>query len=376
MDYSKALEEEISDGVNRGRFDFALIEKLLHLGADPHGRLWGESYLHALADSQSSGAEVVARVLMAFGANPSSADVFGAQPLARASRAGNSAMARELIRAGADPRARDDQGEDAMVCALERVDEEMAQSLLAAGYPAKLCKDRHGVSGLMCIADHPKAQSLAFELIFRGADPNEQSDDGWTPLTAACRAGNAPMASLLISEGALAAKLGPSGLTALAVALGARPGRQTAGGSRVGPGHLACALRVARELEPVWGGRSDAKGLPPLARLYRSCARFELGWMESLAKAGANPVSLGAEGQSLLHVAAEAGLPRCSMALAKWAIAHGVKASLADKTGRLPEHEAKARSMFELEAFLRSQRESGELAMELPMSAISDSKRL
>lgn len=359
------LAKEIERGMERGSFDYASIERLLHEGQDPNGMLWGEPYLFGLSESTCEGSEVVARLLLAFGADPDARDVRGMPALARASQSGSVCMAKELLRGGAKVDARDDHGADAMTCALERVDEEMVAALLGAGYPARSGKDRYGRPALVCIADHPKGAAVAFELMFRGADPNQADSDGWTPLAMACRSGNAPMAAMLISEGSDPLGPGPGGLDALSVALGARPGRQTVGGSRVGPGHISCALRLVREMPMGWGARLDARGLPPLARLYRSIARFEASWMDRLANEGADPMALDREGWSLLRHAAEVGhQERCRMNLARWAIERGARAGQACLRGVLPEQAALASGHFELAEFLRSSRESSELSKE------------
>ena len=375
MDLSEELAYEIETGIRLGRFNLACIEKLLHLGADPNGSLWGESYLHALADSDVSGSEIVTRLLISFGADAFSIDHLGAEALSRATRAGNLCMAKELLRFGADPTARSSLGYDAMVFALERVDDEMAHVLLDAGYPARQAKDQHGLPALICIADHPKAQRLAFELIFKGADPNEASSDGWTPLTMACRSGNAPMVSLLISEGADIHQPGPAHLSALSIALGARPGKQNSGTSRVGPGHIASALRIARE-DSFWGARSDAIGLPPLLRLYQSCARFESEWFDALLLQGADPKATGSEGQTLLHLAARCGAESSSLLLAHWALRLGVDPGVKDFFNRLPEENAAQRHFFQLELLLRSHRESGSLSSEILCGSHLATKRL
>jgi ankyrin repeat protein len=362
MAKNRSLANEIEKGAERGGFDYDSIERLLNDGQDPNGLLWGEPYLFGLAESASEGAEIVARLLLSFGADPDARDVRGMPVLARASQFGSVCMARELMKGRAKVDARDGIGSDAMTYALERVDEEMVSALLSFGYPAHLGKDRYGRPALVCIADQPKGAAVAFELIFRGADPNVADSDGWTPLSMACRAGNEPMASMLISEGADPLGSGPGGLSPLALALGARPGRQSVGGSRVGPSHISCALSLVHELPKDWGWRLDARGLPPLARLYRSIARFELSWMDRLASEGADPRAVDREGWSLLRHAAEAGdQERCRMNLARWAIEHGASAAVACIHGILPEQAAQSSGHYELAEFLRSSRERSEL---------------
>lgn len=376
MGESEELARTIEAGIERGWLDYCEIERLLHEGADPNVALWGAGLLHALAAHAAEHAAVVARVLLGFGASVDGLDREGATPLCVASRSGNAMIARELLRRGANPSAVDLLGEDAMLVALERVDEEMVSMLLAAGRPVRGCKDRQGRPALVCVADHPRASGVAFEFLHRGADPEERDEDGWTPLAMAARSGNASMVSLLISEGASPLTPGPGGYTPFASALGARfPDRSK---SRVGPGHMACAIRLARHFQPGWGTQLDAGGWPALGRLYRSIGRCEKAWMDQLVGVGADPKAESEGGWSLLRLAAEVGDEGAGWELALWALARGVNPSRACARGVLPEQAAWSTGRMALGSLLSSVRERGALgAMLGPAEGSSGgSKRL
>lgn len=223
-------------------------------------------------------------------------------------------------------------------------------------------RGRGWLSPFARLADHPGRAAAVAALVSRGADPNEADCEGWTPLAMAARSGNAAMVSALMSEGADADRAGPAGLSALAVALGARVASKGAGGSRVGPGHIECAMLLAGRMRPGWGGLGDGGGWPPLARLYHSMARFERGWMGRLHAAGASVGAPIQGGWTLLRLAAEAGREACSVDLAVWAMALGADPGGACDAGVLPERAAARRGKPLLAELLRSARERGELA--------------
>lgn len=369
MDNNEALALCVAKGSEKSCFNYARIERLLHEGADPDAKLWGASLLHALAACKGDGARVVARLLLEFGASLEARDTQGSTPVLIAVRSGNVELAAEFARRGASLRARDARGIDAMGAALEAADEETARMLLEAGYPAEHSRAADGRPALVAVAEHPRAAAVGFELLHRGADPELADEDGWTPMTTAARAGNAPMVSVLLSAGARYDAPGPSGFSALAIALGARSMGAKPGGSRVGPAHMACALMLAKCESPGWGARQDAGGWPPLARLYRSIARFEPAWMGKLAESGADPRAQGRDGWGLLRLAAEVGAQACGMALARFALAAGADPGARCELGERPESVALACEKFDLHDLLRSARERGELGAQVAGSA-------
>jgi hypothetical protein len=185
------------------------------------------------------------------------------------------------------------------------------------------------------------------------------------------------MVSMLISEQANPLKNGPCGLSPIAIALGAREGRAVFGGSRIGPGHIACALRLARELKAGWGKQVDSRGETVLGRLYRSIGRFELLWMDQLYRAGADPRAVNERGWSLLRMAAEWGSPSCSLKLARWAAARGANASTVCHQGQFADEVAQVREKYELAQYLRALRERGTLESQLvPASSREGRRRL
>lgn len=365
MDKDEELAREIGRAGQAGRVDYARVERLLHEGADPNASWEGASLLHALGSCRDPSSAQAARALVEFGADVESRGAGGATPLGAAAMAGNPTLCAELVRRGANLGARDEAGCDPMARALERLDEEVAQMLLEAGYPAPGCRDALGRPALVAVAERPRAAGVACEFLHRGADPDGADEDGWTPLATAARAGNPAMAVVLLDAGVDPRAPGPFGLGALAIALGARALASKPGAARVGPAHISCALALARRMGGGWGSAPDAGGWPPLARLYRSIARFEPVWMGELERAGADALAAGHEGWGLLRLAAEVGPEASGIELARWAIARG--ASPAERCGRgaLPEDAALSSGRFELHGLLRSEREGRELARAL-----------
>lgn len=376
MDKDEALRRLVEEGIEAGRLDARAIEAILDEGADPRAVAWGSSLPWAIAGSGAGGAARACEELAKRGADLDWRDGVGETAIGKAARLGDAEVAAALAKAGADLWIADDEGFDPMMRALEGLDAAVAAALLDGGLAASGCRDVHGRPALVALSGHPRASAIAFELLGRGADPNVADAEGWTPAGMAARCGAPGVLALLLEHGARAEAAGPGGLSPLALALGARPGRQVFGGAQVGPGHYECAALLARAGSPGWGSRPDARGLPPLARLCASTGRFEIEWMEGLALLGADPLAAGSQGWSLLRVAAEGGSETAATALARWALARGADPRDRCASGVLPERAAAAAGFFELEALLRSERERRELAGEGEGWACGQGRRL
>lgn len=376
MDNDQKLKNIISAGIERSRIDLGSISSLLQAGARVDLRLGGESLACALAECDAPGSAAAIAMLAEFGADLGWRDEFGAGLVARAARVGNILCMEALARLGAPTSAKGADGRDALQEAVDRLDCSVASALMRLGVSASKAKDPDGRPILSQVAGRLDGCSMALELLHGGADPCEQDSQGWSPLALAARAGAASMAEILLDRMADPGELGPGGLAPLAIALGARPGRQILGGSKVGPGHIFCAVAIAKRLPPTWGWRPDANGRPPLARLCFSIGRFELAWMEALRRAGADPRAESVGGGGLLSVAGAPGLSNeCSLALAAWALGAGADPGRRCCSGMLPEDRAMAAKKFEVARLLCSAREAKELES-VERGAQGGSKRL
>lgn len=376
MDNDQKIKNAISAGIMRSRIDIGALECLLAAGASPEQRIAGESLACALAECGAPEAGRAIALLAANGADLDWRDEFGAGLVARAARAGNIGALEALLRLGASSSAKGVDGRDALQEAVDRLDCGVAGALIRLGVSARKARDPDGRPILIAVAARLDGASMALELLHGGADSNEADEEGWTPLCMAARVGAAAMVSLLLERCADPLQEGPGGLAPLAIALGARPGRQNFGGSKVGPGHISCALAIAKHLPATWGRRIDANGRPPLARLCFAIGRFELEWMEALRAMGADPLAESLGGGSLLGMAGAPGLSsKCSWALASWALAAGVDPRRRCGSGLLPEERALASKKYDVARLLTSAREARELG-EIYQGEGSGRKRL
>ena len=141
-------ETPLHDAVRMPEVSNAVVGRLLEGGADPNAKedRVGSTPLHWAA---MLGHEVFARRLLAAGADPNAADIYGGTPLHWAAGHGHSSgrasVVRLLLEAGADPHAKDNEGETPLIAAITNDRDAVARLLLEAG--ARM-PGRQSVSGV------------------------------------------------------------------------------------------------------------------------------------------------------------------------------------------------------------------------------------
>eukprot|EP00741_Cyanophora_paradoxa_P002240 tig00000571_g2172.t1 len=283
-----AEDEEEAEGGADGETAAALLAA----GADPCVRDWAdETPVHRAAALGRH--RVLLALLASPNAGPDGRNAGGRTPLHLAAAAGEAEAARALLQAGADPAARDAEGDTPLHAAIRGRHFELAKLVLGHASCDPSGPGRDDETPLhAAAAAGPRALPLAELLLERGADPHRlDSAHGCTPLWAALRCGNRPLAARLLSVPGidvnarascgssplhLALFAGDAPLVSELLSLGADHSAPLTYGVR--PLHVAAALSPER---------------PDLVRL--------------LLQAGAEPDARNAAGRAALHAAVEAG---------------------------------------------------------------------
>lgn len=113
-------------------------------------------------------------------------------------------MVKLLVENGADPQAVDDDGVSSLHFAVKGSGADVVRYLLSQAPTLANTPTVAGEMPLMtnCFCANPDAVNIARALLDAGADPNAESDKGWTALHAACGKDSVELVRLLLSRGA------------------------------------------------------------------------------------------------------------------------------------------------------------------------------
>jgi ankyrin repeat protein len=193
----------------------ALVEKLVVAGASVNAK--NAKGATPLMEAAALDSISVAEVLLKHGANESAADPHGRTILMAASSAD---FARRLLEAGADANARDHTGVTALMYATERRVPGVVRALLKARADpgAATSKGETALHYAAKLDDCLEQQECIGELLAAGADVDEETEEGVTPLMIAARAGHPEAMRCLLVGGARVDARSVSGQTALCFA--------------------------------------------------------------------------------------------------------------------------------------------------------------
>jgi ankyrin repeat protein len=241
----------------------AAVAELLEAGADARSRDVSGATPLLYARSVE-----VARRLVSAGANPNDADLTGLTALMSAAERGLDSVVQELIGSGADPEAADDLGTTALHRAAGRGDD----------------------ASCGCLAS----------LLDAGADIDETTRDGVTPLMVACRVGSLGAVRSLLKRGADVRARTATGNTALLCAFD--PAQQWSRDF----GRLSRTPEVARELV---GAGADVNEFNDggFTALHLAARIFDLTLARTLIELGASPNVRTADGETPLMFAVAQG---------------------------------------------------------------------
>ncbi|HEY7299602.1 MAG TPA: ankyrin repeat domain-containing protein [Xanthobacteraceae bacterium] len=165
-------------------------------------------------------------LLLRAGADVKAANEFGATPLYAAASNKDSALAKKLLGAGADANAALLSGETPLMEAAGRGNLDTVRALLAAKADPNAKESKAGQTALMWAVQQGQTPVVQ-ELVRAGADVNEASKSGFTPLMFAAQrgeigdSGDVDSARILLSAGAQVNAVQPnSKLTPLIIASG------------------------------------------------------------------------------------------------------------------------------------------------------------
>jgi len=180
---------------------------------------------------------IIARLLVAAGANANAVNRYGVSPLSLAANNASAELVDVLLKAGADAKTVIKDGETVLMAAARTGSPRAVQMLIESGAPVDAREARMGETALMwAVAEnHPEAAKL---LIARGADVNARTSDlkfpkdrfglegvltilphgRWTPLMYAARQGSLEAARVLVDAGADVNALDPDRSTPAIIA--------------------------------------------------------------------------------------------------------------------------------------------------------------
>lgn len=191
---TSASAAEIHDAVNEN--DPARVAALLD--SDPSLlELRDEQEMTPLNLAALNGNAEIARLLIERGADIHSGDADNSQPIHCAAISGNVPIIEMLLRAGANINEQDNNGATALTFAAGRGRAEMVRFLLEKGCDPGLRNNR-GVTALF-FAGTPEIAAL---MLGKGANVNEQTNDGNTPLHNAVSRGRVSLTTFLLEHGA------------------------------------------------------------------------------------------------------------------------------------------------------------------------------
>ena len=282
--------------------DVAEVRALIQQGMDvnaPYGD--GATALHWAAhwDNQE-----MANLLIRAGAAVNAANDLGVTPLWLAGQNGSAAMAERLLTAGANPNIALSSGETPLMAAARSGHAPLVKLLLAAGADVNATEKRQGQTALMWAASQ-KHTSVAQALIASGADVRARTKEwlehvqfaggatlgvlggqivlpqhrngGYTPLMFSARSGDVKTAAVLLAAGADINEPTGSGTTPLVVA------------AHSGFGTFGAFLLEAQQLLELDRGADPNLAAGGYTALHAAILRSDLDLVKALLAHGADP---------------------------------------------------------------------------------------
>lgn len=286
------------------------------------------------------------RLLLAQGARAHGVGVPALAPLMIACEYGNVAMLDALLAAGADPRVARDDGITPLALCAGSASPQILARLIKAG-AAVDAPDVRGQTPLMHAAAHGRVDNIAL-LQQRGADINRRTQQGFTPLFFALKSGKPEAPLAVLAAGGDADYVAPDGTSAVQLAMYQKDYGFAARMIERGADLKACDRQGHRLLHAAVLVRQPqlvqlllAKGADPNAPTGVSQVKLryesnfktgdyveplktplqlaselgDVGLMQTLLAAGADPKFADAEGTGLVLAATSSGRP-AALALA------------------------------------------------------------
>jgi len=306
-----------------------LVRSLLACGVAPDAAgADGDTPLHAAVDA---GRQDVAALLLGAGAMLEARDALGATALHRAAARGHDTLLQWLLAQGAAADATDSQGHTPLMAARSAA---AAEALLAAAAQANAATlagdtaltlaaarggaavpvlqvllahgadldhaDRLGATALHRAAVASGGAAAVDLLLGAGADPDDETTDGLTPLMVAARSAHAQAMARLLAGGANANARSVNGQTALILAADGRnePTRDPSFHSRIEQ-VLAALVRAGADI--------NAANHAGVTALHAATWGFDAGRVRCLLGLGANPHTRAANGSTPLAQAQAQG---------------------------------------------------------------------
>ena len=270
----EAADARLVDAVKRA--DHAAVRALIAESVDPDApQADGSTPLHWAVHADHTD---IAALLVEAGANVTTANRYGVQPLSLACINGNPAMVELLLDAGADPNATLAAGETVLMTAARTGVVEVVDLLLARGADVNATEAWRGQTALMWAAAEGHA-AVVSALLAAGADVGAASGRGFTALLFAAREGEIEVAGQLLDAGA-----------SLDDALSVNS-RRTAGGVEVVPASedgLNAFLLAVGSAHYELAALLLARGADPNAAPRGWTALHQVSWVRKAGVAGSN----------------------------------------------------------------------------------------
>ena len=294
--------------------DVAMVQVLLDAGADV--RATNQHLRTPLMTAAGNGARECAQLLLDRGAQINAVDAYGLSPIARAIQRGRLDMLDFLADRGADLDATSNEGWNLLHLAAVEDNADVVRWCIRRNLPLDALKNGDCSALYLAVANHQTNAVQA--LLEAGADANLATTNGlWTPLMKSVRDGNTGLARLLLSAGADPEKRRFDGSTALLIAaahattetidllLDARA--RTDAFNDYGSGVLRMAMGATNlaAFTHFLERNVDPDLAPPGKWPVISGVAWDgqIGFIEALLAAGADPNRTTPDGQTPLYIA-------------------------------------------------------------------------